>query len=198
MIRKGFRRQTEYYDERISSIDEQICALIKQRREVSDNNPGFPPPDYISNWASKFSLYENLLNSVFGALANEEHFRPMVEPEGFRMHLPVLKSTEVGGKFYSVTFIRQFTNASVVQLCVDWDGTNDSLMDRPQHSLFELSLGEQYYCRMFGGGGSTGHYTHNFVVSPPLPDDISGIDFVFKEFSAPHEPTGLEIVIHVE
>ncbi|MBU7008850.1 hypothetical protein [Phosphitispora fastidiosa] len=198
MMRKVFRRPIEYYDERISSIDEQICTLIKQRREISNNNPGFPPPEYISNWASKFSLYENLLNSVFGALANEKHFRPMVEPEGFRMHLPILKSTEKGEKLYTVTFIRQFTNASVVNFNVDWDGTNDSLMDRPQHSFFELIIGEQYNCRMAGGGGSTGHYTYNFIVSPPLSDDISGIDLVFKEYSAPHKPTGLEIVIHVE
>jgi hypothetical protein len=32
--RMPFVRPTDHYDERISQIDEQICELVKQRREV--------------------------------------------------------------------------------------------------------------------------------------------------------------------
>lgn len=37
-----FEPPTEHYDNRIGAIDEQICGLIKQRKEISSNNPGFP------------------------------------------------------------------------------------------------------------------------------------------------------------
>jgi hypothetical protein len=44
-----FKRPTTHYDQRINEIDEQLCKLIKQRKEISNNNPGFPPLEYISN-----------------------------------------------------------------------------------------------------------------------------------------------------
>lgn len=37
-----FEPPTEYYDKRIENIDEQICELINQRKDLSNNNPGFP------------------------------------------------------------------------------------------------------------------------------------------------------------
>ncbi|MNO43781.1 hypothetical protein D3C76_340100 [compost metagenome] len=42
MKRMPFIRPTEHCDQQIMEIDERICALIKQRKECSDNNPGFP------------------------------------------------------------------------------------------------------------------------------------------------------------
>ncbi len=38
-----------------------------------------------------------------------------VEPKGFLKNTPILKSFEKDDVFYSVTFIRQFENASVVE-----------------------------------------------------------------------------------
>ncbi|WP_052737745.1 hypothetical protein [Bacillus sp. SA1-12] len=73
-------------------------------------------------------------------------------------------------------------------------------MDLHHHITFELFVGEQYDCRLERAGGSTGYYTCNFIVSPPLPDDISKMDLVFKEYSDPfrEKPTGLEIIINIE
>lgn len=185
---------------RISSIDEQICTLIKERKELSMNNPGFPLDEYISHWAEKFNLYEDLLKSVFGTLRMEEEFKPRVEPKNFIKHIPILKSVEIDKKLYTVTFIRQFENASVVQLNVDWDGSNDTHEYTRHHHSFEMNIGEQYDCRFFGGGGSTDRYTHNFIVSPPIPDDPSGLSITFVEYDSffKDKPTGIEVKIHVE
>jgi len=67
-----FEPPTEYYDERIEVIDEQICNLIKQRKDISNNNPGFPTKQLIANWSKKYSFYEDFLNSVFADLLNED------------------------------------------------------------------------------------------------------------------------------
>ncbi|NOU86292.1 hypothetical protein GC102_10970 [Paenibacillus sp. LMG 31460] len=200
MKRMPFERPTEHYDERIFNIDEQICSLLKQRKEISGNNPGFPPFEYISKWASAFELYEDFLKAVFGSLRSEEHFKPMVEPSGFRKHIPVLQSIEKGAIFYSVTSIRQYNNASVITFSIDWDMTTDLPSNPHKHSHFELYLGEKYDCRMTNGGSTSGHSSYNYVVSPPLTDDISGIELMFKEYSAPfkNRPTGIEIVFRVE
>lgn len=53
---------------------------------------------------------------------------------------------------------------------------------------------------MTGSGGSKGHITYSFIVSPLLPDEIVGIDLVFKEYHTPFKdkPTGLEVEIHLD
>lgn len=200
MKRMPFERPTDYYDKRISTIDEELCALLKKRKDVSNNNPGYPTFELISNWSKKYDLYEDFLKSIFGSLINDEHFKPQVEPNNFLKHLPVLKSIEKNEVMYTVTFIRQFDNASVVQLNLDWNARNESLGDRPERKHYELFIDEKYNCRNNGGGGSTGHFTFNFVVSPSLPDDPSGLKLTFKEYKRPFKvnPTGLEIVMELE
>ncbi|MGG0644620.1 hypothetical protein ABE021_11840 [Sporosarcina gallistercoris] len=193
-----FERPKNFYDEHLYPIDEQICALLKQRKDLSNNNPGYPSDEMIANLADKYELYEDFLSSIFGTLKMEDLFKPRVEPIGFRKHLPVLQSVEKDERLYSVTFIRQFENASVVNLNIDWDGTNDHPHEL-DHDNFELSVGESYDCRMESGGGSTGYYHYNYIVSPPLPDDFSGIDLTFKEYKDhfKEKPTGLEFRIQL-
>lgn len=180
MKRIPFERPKDSYDDRLLPIDEQICGLIKQRIELSNNKPSLPPDEQIAEWAKKFDLYEDLLSTVFGTVRMVDDFKPRVEPRGFRKHVPVLKSVEKDDTMYTVTFIRQFANASVVNLSIDWNADEDSLDDRFHHDFYELFLGEQYDCRTTGGGGSAGHMTYNFVVTPPLPDELTGFDLIIK------------------
>ncbi len=198
--RMPFKRPTTHYDERIKDIDEQICKLIRERKELSNNNPGFPQLEYISGWAEKFGLYEELLQSLFGTLLHEELLRPWVEPEDFRMNIPVLKASETDKCFFSVPFIRQYSNCSVVNFNVDWEAAKESPEKQRPYRRFELCLGPAYDCRMAGGGGTGEHYSYNFVVTPALPDDPSGLDLVFKEFNelSMSDLTGFEVTIHLE
>jgi hypothetical protein len=199
MKRMPFERPTDYYDENLFVIDEKICELVKRRKDVSANNPGFPPFESISQWAEQFDLYEDFLKSLFASLRNEEEFRPLIEPRSFRKHLSVLKSSQDGNRFFTVTSIRQYENASVVQLNVDCPEEDDPT-NRQTHTFFGLSISDGYDCRIDGGGGSKGHFSYNFVVSPALPDAPSGIDLVFKEYAAPFsdKETGLTFVVHLD
>lgn len=194
-----FERPTEHYNERLITVDEQICELLKYRKELSDHNPGFPPFEYISKWAKTFDLSEDFLKAVFGTLLNEEHFKPMVEPSGFRKHIPVLKSVEDGEFFYTINSIRQYNNASVVTFTMDWDVTTEVPSNPHKYSHYEMHIGEKYDCRMTNGGGASGHASYNYVISPPLPDDISGIELVIKEYSKPfkNNETGTKIVFNL-
>lgn len=198
MKRIPFELPTDHYDERLYPIDEQLCSLLKQRKDTSNNNPGFPPLEDISKWAEKYELYEDLLKTIFGVLRNEDDFLPRVEPTNFQKYIPVLKSVEKDQCLYSVTCIRQYKNASVVNFIIDWEPGEEEQFLR--HSYWHLWLGEEYDCRQTGGGGSEGHISYNYIVSPPLPDDISGLDLIFRETLTPFKrySTGLEIVMHIE
>ncbi|THE12030.1 hypothetical protein E1I69_12760 [Bacillus timonensis] len=200
MKRLPFEPPTDHYDKRIEEIDEQICKLMQQRKVLSNNNPGFPTKKLISSWAEKYNFYDDFLNSVFAHFLNEEIFRPVVEPQGFLRNIPILKSFELDDVFYSVTFVRQYENASIVHFNIDREDTDDDMPRRlHEPNLFNLSIegtAIDYDCRNEGGGGSRGHESFTFIVSPALPDDPSELKLVFKQYKLPFEkPTGLEVVI---
>ncbi|MDN4492555.1 hypothetical protein [Ureibacillus aquaedulcis] len=163
-----------------------------------------PTDDIISQWAAKFDLYENFLYQMFGTIRYEHLFKTKIEPYGFRKQLPVLKAVEVGERLYTVTVIKQYENASVVQLHIDSDNLDDSppvdLTKKRNNVNFELFIDDKYDCRKDRAGGGNGHYTCSFIVSPALPDDVTGVDLVFKEYSDNfmENPTGLEIKINIE
>ncbi|WP_145946258.1 chorismate mutase [Paenibacillus sp. Y412MC10] len=199
MKRMPFTRPTEHYDERLLPIDRQICQLLQQRKEISEGNPGYPPFAYIDQWAAETGLYEDFLKMIFGAIRSDEFFKPIVEPAGFIKHVPVLVSQEHEGYYFTLTSVRQYANASVVTLHVDGDVTIPECST--DISNFALDMGEYYDCRMDRGVSCSGNATYNYVVSPPLPDKLSGLEFVFREeIGSPFggEPTGKEIRFRVE
>lgn len=173
----------------------------KKRKELSENNPGFPQTEYIQDWAKQYGLYEGLLISLFEMLRTDEHFRPQVEPKGFQKYIPVLKSVAKDEFLYSVTFIRQYENASVVNFNIDWDEPENSSDDYLHgHHFWELYINEEYHCTVDYGGGSDDHLNYKFVVSPRLPDDVSGLQLIFRESEGPYNecPTGTKIVINLD
>lgn len=185
MQRMTFERPTDYYDDRLYTIDEKICELLKERKELSGGDPGFPHDEAIYKWAKQYGFYPDYLNSLFSSMMDEGEFKPRVEPTTFKKHIPVFKTYEYKGIMYTVTFIRQYANASVVYLYSDWDSTNEAFNEVKPHSFFQLSIDDTYDCWPEGGGGTDGHLSHHFVISPALPDNLSGISLRFKEHNMP-------------
>ena len=196
--RLPFERPNVHYDENLFEIDEQICALLEKRKNISNDNPGMPKEEMISGWAKKYGFYEEYLNAVFESFRSEKYFKPRVEPKGFKKHLPVLKAVEVKNVLYTVNFIRQYSNASVINLNIDWDASEE-IEETWVHTFWELEMGDKYDCRTEGGSGSGGHVSYKFVVSPPLPDDLNELVLQFKGYLTPHReaPTGVEFEIEL-
>ncbi|AZB42081.1 hypothetical protein CEF21_07135 [Bacillus sp. FJAT-42376] len=202
MKRIPFNRP-EYYDSRVESIDEQICEMLQKRKKLSDQKPGMPPSDKIAAWAKSYDLEEELLTTIFSTLRMEEFFKKKVEPSGFRKHVPVMKSAEVDERMFTVTFIRQFENASVVHLHMDWheiEEPDPRRWPKNHHTHFELDMAGDYQCRQDSSSGSTGRHTYEFIVTPALPDDLTGVTFTFKEYDAPFMGNALgdEIVFEMD
>ncbi|PFA62808.1 hypothetical protein CN378_17340 [Bacillus sp. AFS015802] len=197
MRRMPFERPTDYYNDKLLPIDEELCALLQKRKEISHNNPGYPKLEDIVKWAEKYDVYEDLLRSVFGVLENEEAFKPQIEPEEFQYYRRILQAVETEECIYTVPFIKQYSNASVVHLNIDRE-YDESLEKQRFHrnSFWHLEIGEGYDCRVTGGGGSQEHTSFDFIVTPPLPEDLSGLTLTFKEYGTPFQkkPTGVEVV----
>lgn len=190
------------YDKRVESIDEKICELISQRKLIS-SDPGDPTSQHIATWSKKYNLNEDFLNDVFSHLPREDMYKPIEEPKGFLKNIPVLKSFEDNNVFYSVPFIRQYENASLVHLNIDKDISEEKPGDMQQFTFIELSIEDssmEYDCRNNQGGGSGGHISFDYIVTPPLPEDTSSIKLIFKEYKEPfnRKPTGLEFVFTLD
>lgn len=49
-------QHSKYNDSRLVTIDEQICALLQQRKEQTALTPGLPSDDTISKWAQQYGF----------------------------------------------------------------------------------------------------------------------------------------------
>lgn len=193
-----------YYDQRLKNLDEQICKIINQRKEISNNLPGIPNSELIIRWAEDYGLYEEQLQSLFHLLEQEEHFKPEIIPINFRKNILIGTTIEVDGNIFSIPFLKQYENVSLLSMNIDWDPKEYEHKQELNYinafDLFwELRLGEEYDCRFISGGGTNDHYNNNILVSPALPDNLSGMTLVFKEYSKPFKknPTGREVKVNL-
>jgi hypothetical protein len=188
-MRVKITRPTTYYNERVRDIDGKICALIKERQVLSDNNPG-RPFKHTSGWALKYDLNENFLSAFFGTLWNYDDYKPFPEPEGFVKYVPVAKTTaDAEGRQFHMIALRQYSNVSSVICCLESPTPYT-------FSSFELHINAEYACRTDNQNGINGGFHYDFLVAPPLPDDLTGMTFTFKQFDPVNRvPQGKDIVI---
>ena len=184
MIRGMIHPPTDYYCESLESIDDQLCALIARRKEVSGNNPGFPGTDRVLGWCQHYGLNDQMILSIFSQLYNEGLFQPPIVPTRFRIFIPIAKYVQVDGVVYAVTYMKQYANMSVVNVEISLETEDEAV---GINARVDLSIG-QYTCRQESGSGSGRGLQSNFSVNPPLPDDISGLEFSLKITPGPDIP----------
>ncbi|MCO5385005.1 MAG: hypothetical protein NHB14_03760 [Desulfosporosinus sp.] len=168
---------TDYYCESLAPIDEQICELLSKRKMLSENNPGIPSLELITAWCEQYKLNEDKIRSIFASMCNDSNFLPQaqIEPAEFLGFVPIMKSVELDNIFYAVTYMRQYKNASVVSIEVELNSTEENI--RLEHAGFKLYISPNYQCRSTRGGGGDKGVQHSFVVTPSLPDDLTGVEF---------------------
>ncbi len=95
--------------------------------------------------------------------------------------------------------MRQYDNASVVVLSADWEEALNLHHSERTHHEFALKIsGDQDYdCRMQTGSGTTGKMSYNYIISPALPDDLSGIEFLVQAYNGhgKENPGGAEFIL---
>lgn len=187
-------RTNSYYNESLLSIDKKLCELLNDRKKIIKSNLGFPPDKVVSSLADEYGFQKEYLQSLFSTIEMEEHYEPTIEPVEFQKYLPVLKAYGDQKVLYTVTYIRQYANASVLYLHMDWEEKEDTNF---YPDILDLIINDTYFCHSEGGGGTTGHASHSYIISPALPDDVSGIELIFKEPGRPFKvnSTGFEFTI---
>ncbi|MCO1602221.1 hypothetical protein [Desulfosporosinus nitroreducens] len=176
-MRETFHPPTDYYCESLAPIDEEICALIAKRKVLSENNPGFPSLNLITTWCNRHELNEKMIKSLFGTIYNENNFLDhfQVEPTRFLKYVSILKWVEIESVLYSVTHMKQYNNASVVY--IEYEVNNSEPHVKLGHARVELFISPDYQCQQYRGNGQDKGMQYSFKVIPPLPDDVTGLEF---------------------
>ncbi len=177
----------------MAPIDEQICGLLAKRKELSNNNPGFPNLDRISEWSQQYGLDEDWLQRIFAYMYGEHHLQTLIEPTEFLNFVPILKSVEVDNIIYAVTHMKQYSNTSVVYIETEVNTVDPYV--RLGHANFGLSISPDYQCRPNGGCGQDRGMQHSFVVTPSLPDDLTGVEFHLSVKPFRQEPEIEELLL---
>lgn len=148
----------------------------------------------ISSLDDVYGFQKEYLESFFTTLGLEDSFKAIIELVEFRKYVPILKNRENEGVMYTVTYIRQYGNASVLYLHPDFENRNESIESSYRDDFFDLFIDDMYICYSEGGGGTTGYISSSYIISPTLPDDISGIEFVSKELGRPFKENSTIII----
>jgi len=175
---------TDYYCKSLAVIDEQICELLAKRKERSDDNSGLPGLELISTWCEQYGLNIEKTRNIFASMSSEHSFlsHEQVEPTEFQRFVPILKSVKLESILYAVTYMKQYENASVVYIDIELNSAEENV--RLEFSGCELYISPEYQCRHSGASGHAKGMQQSFVVTPPLPDDVTG--FGFKLTVRPH------------
>ena len=118
--------------------------------------------------------FKNLRNTLIAPLKLNQY--SMRRNGIFNMKfVPILKSVARDGILYAVTHMKQYKNATVVNVEIEVDADQTNV--RFGHAQFELGITPEYVARLNGGHGHDKGMQHSFVVVPPLPDDVSHLEF---------------------
>ncbi|AEW07021.1 hypothetical protein Sulac_3593 (plasmid) [Sulfobacillus acidophilus DSM 10332] len=158
------------YHEGLQSIDMATARLLKRRQKISHDLPGLPPKALVAQWAEQCQVSAHDLERVFVTLYHLSESRHRVRPEGFRAFIPLARSRSQDGATYTILSLRQYDNASVVRVTVEVENNAPATMPG-----LMLDLDAPFRAWSTHGGGSQSWIQQDFVVAPPLPDNVDGI-----------------------
>ncbi len=167
---------TDYYDEQLQTVDENIVASIATRQRLSNGKPGFPKAAYLERWARQYEIPVSILHQTFSALFRWHVVRERLQPDQFKRFVAIMAAEPHGNLLVLVPYLRQYNNCSVVSVQLE----SPQLADGPVHVDLEIA---GYECLRHGGGGSQSYWHQEFVVTPVIPDD---------------EATALSMIVHIE
>lgn len=166
----------EPYDDSLSAIDEEICQALCRRQALTGQGGNVPPQKRLEEWARQYGIDATALARVFGVIAHvgKEPRRPPT-PERFLRFVPVGRSLEQDGITFAIPVLKQYENLTIVYLEISAEGVGPHATIELPH--VELSLSAPYQAQLDSGNGHGPLLSYRFLVTPPLPDDVSSVTF---------------------
>lgn len=167
----------EYNDE-VRNIDEQILALIQQRKAIAGGKRLFPESETIEEWAGKFELDITQISQYLHRLNEALPRRQYREEPGLLLGvLPIVKRTVVEDCEYVLTHAMQYESFSIVTLEIKYLKEDVRHIHLRTALTLEVLSETTYDVQQYGGRGGGAHTHMQFLVSPPLPANLDAVEF---------------------
>ncbi len=169
--------QNEYNDE-AKQIDEQILELYRQRKAVSGGKGLFPDTETIEEWATRLELQPGEITFI---LSNLNEARPRrhfwEEPGALLGVLPIMQTTLQDDAEYTLTHALQHEKLSIVTLEIKYLKETVGHVNVNAELMLTVVGDTDYEIDGHGARGGGAHLQMQFMVSPPLPEDLSFVEF---------------------
>ncbi len=189
---------SEPYNEEIREIDEQIFALIHQRRSMPPKGSFMPSNEQVRIWAEKWDLSELKIYELVRAMNRPSKRRTYSDFSGeLRTVIPLMKQMDHGNFRFQLTHVMQYINWSELHLKVKYDGKLDDNVSLNLNLNLDIVGGEVGYTVRRGSGGQSpsGEAEMTFLIEPPLPDELEGLDVLLVPFESVFQrPVELQVL----
>ncbi|WP_223068576.1 hypothetical protein [Paenibacillus caui] len=175
----------EYSDE-ARALDEQLLSLMRQRRELSKEKPLYPGGELVEEWVDRFGISEYKIHELLRMINGPVRRMNRSDYKGeLRTVVPLMKTMTAGDFIFQMTHIMQYDNWSELTLNIKYNGTVGGRANLdPNLTLAVYSELETYEVRRGGGSGGSEEITMQFIITPPVPDQVDEISFAL----VPSEP----------
>ncbi|MHA6534262.1 chorismate mutase family protein [Paenibacillus sp. BAC0078] len=165
----------EYNDE-AKQIDAQILELFRQRKAVAGGKGLSPEMETIEQWAVEFGLEVAEITFILSNLNEARPRRHFWDGSGpLNGVLPIMKTTLEGDVEYTLTHAMQYERYSIVTLEIKYLKETVSPVNIQPELTLAVHGGTDYEIKEHGARGGGSHLQMQFMVSPPLPQDLSTI-----------------------
>ena len=168
------------YNEEVQALDEQIIVLSVKRRQLSQGVRLYPAEETIEAWAKQYELEPMQIHHLLHQLQDQNQMNRVVEegPGELRNVLPILKQSVVEDCQYKLTHAMQHEHASILYVDIQYlDRERHDLHLIPHLMLEIISASQQYTISRHGSRGGGLQTEMQFLVSPPIPDSLDGVEF---------------------
>jgi hypothetical protein len=163
------------YDPELEPVDEALVELWSRRLAQSRGRRLLPPPGLTREWATRYHLPENLVAWWFRQMTAPFPAEPPPRMGDVRAVRPLMKQQAVAGVVYQLTHVEDYAEASMVHLRVRVE-TDEPWP--PNQLDFRLTLAltpDRYTVTPWGMTGGGLRLSVQYLVTPPLPDDLTAV-----------------------
>lgn len=191
----SLRQIPNEYNDGFKEIDEKILKLIMERQSMAKGKRFFPNKEVVEAWSKQFDMKVPELNLFLHTInwgARPIHPNEKGELKGI---LPIMKKTVKDEIEYTLTHAMLYEQYSEVHLDIINKGEGSHMTHIHPQIHLKVIGDKEYFVEnhgMHGGGNQT---SMQFLVSPPLPEDLKTVELSLIPFVSRYDRRVKELIL---
>ncbi|WP_040952062.1 hypothetical protein [Gorillibacterium massiliense] len=165
------------YNQTIKEIDERIIELISLRRTKVEGRRYYPSIEQIAEWSTRFELDESQIHYIMQSLQDQIRLDFPDELGELNNVLSIMKKSVAESCEYTLTHAMQYEKASIVFVEIKLLDNSQGEVHLKPNLFLHIINNQQYSVRRHGSRGGGAQTEMQFMVIPPLPENLENLEF---------------------